>query len=104
MITILNTSILTNYGTFRYKKISLDDAKKLVKEGFQSAIGHDATANIISTLLNINCPVNRILYRQEIVESALVFKLKGRPKEGQILTEDELKKIGYEWGILIRIK
>ena len=104
MITILNTSILTQYGDYSYSPISLVEAKKMVKiSGFQSAIGHESTAKIISTLLEIECPVNRILYSQKVGTSALVFKLNGRPEEGKILTIKEIKKIGYSWGKMERV-
>ena len=103
MITILNTSILTNYGSFSYEKITLDQAKELVKDGFISAIGHQSTAEIISTLLNIECSMNRIQYAQDISDVALVFKLKGRSEEGKILTLEDIEEIGYEWGLLTRL-
>lgn len=35
-------------------------------------------------------------------EIAIVFKLKGRPEEGKILTIQEIEEIGYEFGVLIR--
>lgn len=116
MITILNTSILTEYGDYSYLKISLQQARDLITEsynpmtgdpskceGWQSAIGHESTAKIISTLLDIDCPVNRIQYSQEVGERALVFKLNGRPEEGKILSIGEIEEMGYSWGLLIRV-
>jgi len=103
MITILNTSIITAHGNYKYEPISLNTAKEMVQNNyFQSAIGHNSTSQIISTLLGVDCPVNRILYKQQTGEQALVFKLNGRPPEGKILTIDELKIIGYEWGLLTK--
>lgn len=101
-LTILNTSILTTYGSFSYKEISLVEAKEMVRGGFQSAIGHESSAEIISTLLGIDCPMNRITFSQEVGGEALVFKLKSRPPEGVILTLPELEEIGYTWGLLTR--
>ena len=101
--TILNTSILTEFGDYSYSKITLEQAKKMVSNGFQSAIGHESTAKIISTLLEIDCPVNRIMYKQEVGDDALVFKLNGRPEEGKILTVDEIEEISYSWGLLMRV-
>ena len=74
----------------------------LVANGFQSAIGHQSTADIISTLLGVECPMNRIMYRQDIGDYALVFKLNGRPEEGKILSVADIEEIGYSWGILAR--
>lgn len=103
MITILNTSILTEYGNYNFKPVTLSGAKELVADGFQSAIEHQATADIISFLLGVKCPMNRIIYKQGEGDIALVFKLNGRPEEGKILSIDEIEKIGYSWGILTRV-
>ena len=103
-VTILNTSIITSHGSFLYKPCSLELAKQLVEPGFQSAIGHDSTAAVISTLLSIDCKTNRIQYKQQPGATALVFKLKGRAPEGSTLTAKEIETIGYEWGILKRLQ
>ena len=102
--TILNTSILTNFGSYEYQKISLEDAKAVVSNGFNSAIGHQSTADILTSLLGVNVSLNRIQYSQKVGELALVFKLNGRPEEGAILSREEIEKIGYEFGLLRRIK
>ena len=104
-ITILNTGILTAYGTFEFVSTTLNEAQKLVRENeFQSAIGHQSTAEILMELLGIEIEVNRIEYSQQIGESALVFKLRSRPPEGKILNCEEIEKIGYDFGILKRLK
>jgi len=102
--TILNTSILTNFGEYSYCPLTLDDVKITIQGGFNSAIGHEAAAQIISDLLGVDCPVNRIYYKMEVGDLALVFKLNGRPPEGRILSREEIEEIGYSWGILNRTK
>lgn len=105
MIFLLNTSILTDFGIFSYAEVSLDIAKQYVeREGFHSAIGHQSTTDVISELLEINCPVNRVNFKQGFGDKALVFKLKGRPEEGKVLTRDEIEAIGYSWGLLIKLE
>jgi len=91
---------------YEYEAITLDQAKDLVstKEGFLSAIGHESTASIISTLLGVDCPMNRVMYQQQPGEVAVVFKLDGRPPEGVILSKEEIEKIGFSWGKLTRTK
>lgn len=109
MLTLLNTSILTEYGDYSYSEIALETAKQLVwdaiqENGFQSAIGHEATAQICSSLLKVAAiPVNRIEYHQNIGDTALIFKLNGRPAEGKILTLEEIEQMGYKWGVLLRV-
>lgn len=105
IITLLNTSILTTYGTYYYKQITLETARELVKYNkFQSAIGHQSTANMMTILLGVKVLVNRVFYQQKIGEMALVFKLNGRPEEGKVLTREDLEDIGFEWGLLVKEK
>ena len=103
MITILNTSILTNFGSFNYEPLTLEESKNLLSEGFESAVGHQSTCDVLSSLLKQEVKLNRIQYSQKVNDIALVFKLKGRPEEGKILTGPEIEKIGYEFGKLTRL-
>ena len=50
--------------------------------GFISAIGHEATSQIMTDLFGINIPMNRIDFKQEVGQKAVVFKLNKRPPEG----------------------
>lgn len=100
-IAILNTTILTSDGDFSLKTISLKEAKKLIKEKeILSAVGHESTSQILTNLLKVDVPVNRIQFKQESGQKALCFKLLGRPEEGKILTLKEIEEIGYEFKIL----
>jgi len=103
MLTILNSSILTAHGSYSYRPATLDEAKDMVSGGFESAIGHQSTADVISTLLGVKCPMNRVMYKQGVGDVALVFKLNGRPEEGKILSIEEIEGIGYSCGVLERI-
>ena len=104
-LTVLNSSVLSACGIFVLRVISLSDAKNLVKRSqVFSAIGHSATAEILSALLEIKVFANRIEYTQHINTTALVFKLKSRIPEGKILSRAEIEEIGYEFRILRRLK
>lgn len=103
---ILNTSIVTTYGTFVYEPVTLEEATEMVAgnpEGLLSAVGHDATAGILTTLLGVEVPVNRIQFAQDKGQQALVFKLRGRAPEGTILSKEEVEAIGYDFGRLVRL-
>ena len=102
MIALLNTSILTSFGSYSYESISLDKAKELVANGHRSHIGHESTASVMSALLDTYVAFDRTPYSQQVGDRALVFKLNGRPPEGRILTREEIESIGYTWGLLIR--
>lgn len=104
-LAILNTSILTVTGTFELKDITLQEAQQLVQHNdILSAVGHQSTADILTTLLGTEVPMNRILFEQETGQKALVFKLNGRPEEGKILTAEEIHQIGFKFQLLIRHK
>jgi len=101
---LLNTSILTDHGIFGYVPISLEDARQIARrENYESAIGHQATAEILTELLEVPVAVNRTNNKQAPGDQAIVFKLRGRPEEGRILTRSEIDAIGYDFGLLTRI-
>src|SRR4051812_45796700 len=105
-LTLLNASILTNFGTYTFEPLTLEEARELVREFQQtkkiirSAIGHQATAELLSSLLGITVAANRIEYRQTVEDAALIFRLKGRPPAGKVLSREELEEMGYEFGLL----
>ncbi len=102
---LLNTSILTTEGEYSLKNITLEEAKEIVeknRDNLDSAIGHESTAQIMSTLLDTKIDMNRQFFEQQKGQEALVFKLNGRPQEGQILNKEDIKKIGYKFQLLTR--
>ena len=106
-LALLNTSILTTAGAYRLIDITLDDARRIVSDhagNLDSAIGHQSTAEIMTTLLGTEIPVNRQMFTQEVGQVALVFKLNGRPPEGKILTVEEIEEIGYKFQVLKRLE
>ena len=103
-LAILNTSILTTTGMFELQDITLEEAKQLVRDNdILSAVGHQSTADILTTLLETTIPMNRIQFAQEVEQKALVFKLNGRPEEGKILTTEEIEAMGYKFQLLTKI-
>ena len=104
---IFNTTIITNDGSYKLSSISLEEAKEIITSNpsFISAIGHDSTANIISSVLGVTVPMNRINASfDNIGDKALCFKLNSRPKEGSILSLEDLQEIGFSWKLLERIE
>lgn len=104
-ILLLNAAVLTANGTFKLSNIALEDVKEmLTEENIMSAIGHSATADIMSELVGINIPTNRIQAKQEAGQRAIIFKLLKRPEEGKILNREEIEEIGYEFLLLERLE
>lgn len=105
MITILNSSVLTAFGTYRYTSLKIEEAKNLLlKEGFISTVGHKETAELLSKIMGLKIDYNRIDYIQKTGGKALVFKIKKRLQVAQIIEADELETEEYEIGLLERIQ
>lgn len=107
MITILNTSILTRYGTYTYAPLTLTEAQNIAgseyeSQSLESAVGHASTAAALTDLLGVPVPANRIDYAQEVGDQALVFKLRVRLEEGRVLSREEIEALPYEFGLLTR--
>lgn len=106
-LALLNCSILTMDGSYSLKSISLEEAKDLIKENknnLDSAIGHQSTAEIMTTLLEEEIVMNRQKFQQNVGQEAIVFCLNRRVPEGKILSLEEIEEIGYSFKLLTRTK
>lgn len=104
-LALLNTAILTHSGNYTLTDISVDEARQLVQDNIDnldSAVGHQSPAEIMTTLLDVEIPVNRQVFAHEVGQSAIVFKLNGRPEEGKVLSVEEIKQIGFKFQLLTR--
>jgi len=103
MLFVLNSLIVPiNFqkhpqAFIKLKTITIEEAKILVKtKPFVSAVGHAATAEVLSTVLETPIPVNRAQVFLEPGDRALHFVLSVRLPEGQVLTKDELMKLPFQ--------
>lgn len=104
-VGIFNGTVATTNGVYKISDISVDDARALIcKYGFISAIGHKSTAEAISDAFNINIPMDRINFKQQVGQKAVVFKLNERPPEGSILCREEIETIGYSFKLMERLE
>lgn len=104
-VTLLNAPVMTTDGLYRLITIRPDAARALVhSRGFRSAIGHAESAQLLSLLLGVECPVNRIDYCQKAGELALVLRLARRLPEGLVLRSiKEIEAVGYTLALLERV-
>ena len=101
-IYILNSPILTAYGRYTFKPVSLEEAKTLLSSKFVSAVGHASTAQFLSRLLGVHVPAQRVRVEMQPGDIAVVFRLLERLPEGKVLNEEELQHVPYELGLLKR--
>jgi len=94
-LSMLPTSLTE--GVIKFRRLNLDEVRELLKGEFISAIGHESTAKLLSDLLQIQVPVNRIQISLQEGDEVIVVQLLIRLGEGQVLSLEEIKKL-YEEG------
>jgi len=122
-IYLLNSPIMPDYGTWEFRRASLDEVRNLVtwigKDGKRrlrfdvvSAIGHKSTAHLLTQLLQLDegeVPMSRIRVQWTHPEDvAVILRIPVRLPEGKVLSLAELKELcqgdPIEFGILRRLK
>ena len=117
MLYIMSTTIVTGYGWWHCRQITLKDAKAMLAEkrgydlfdddpiegAYFSVVGHDSTAQMMSDLLQVPIRCFRHTVDPRDGDQFLCFKLKERPPEGMILSAEQLNCLGndaYEWVLM----
>jgi len=103
MIYIFNTLIvpcdfdISNEFVVRFKKVSKEQVVELLKNNkFVSAVGHQATADVLTEILGIKIEMNRVAVKMNAGDIGVHFFLKQRLPEGAVLGRDELDKLNYD--------
>ena len=81
-----------------------EQVKKLLQGGFESAVGHPATASLLSKLLGMPVKAERKMVTLDEDTILVVFQLLTRLPEGKILSEEELKQLPHKWFIVTPVK
>ena len=58
----------------------------------------------MTELLGVKISFNRIQFKQEVTQIAIVFKLNERPIEGAVLSKGEIIKVGYSLKLMERLE
>jgi hypothetical protein len=83
--------------TVKVRPVSLEEVRSLLQAGYISAVGHQATAEVISTLLGLPVEANRAAIRLQVGDTLVVFQLGVRLAEGQVLSAEEVWSL-YQGG------
>jgi len=106
MLYILNTLVVpVNFDEMtevvvELRKISVEEAREVVRKSeWESVVGHEGSAVILSELLGVKIPVERKSVFLKKGDRGLHFFLKKRLPEGTVLSAEELKKLDF-WLVL----
>lgn len=99
---LLNSAVLTAYGEYSYSPLSVEAAKRVLQQGYTSAIGHAGSAEFCSQLLEMSVPLNRITIEMQVGDQAVVIRIKGRLPEGGSLSVEQTREMPFEVGLLVR--
>ena len=80
----------------KFEEISLEEAKRILANGFESAVGHQGTSQLLSQLLGIQVPTVRRELKLSKGQTVIIFQLLVRLQEGQVLSAEEVQKLYSE--------
>jgi sensor c-di-GMP phosphodiesterase-like protein len=93
---MITPDLLDSGVVIKASPISLEEVKALIKEGFVSAVGHESTAKVLSSLLGIDVPFNRVQIAIKEGDIIVSFQFMIRLPEGKVLGEDEVLALYQE--------
>jgi len=77
----------------RVRRINTNEVRQLIANGFFSAVGHQATAELLSTLLGVQVPLNRVNVTINDGQQIIICQLLVRLAEGQVLSLPEIQSL-----------
>jgi len=97
MLYVANTfslNMLDGSAVLRVHEVDASEVKKLLEHHkWESCVGHQSTAEILSTLLGRDIPLNRVAVKLHKGDTAIVFQVMVRVEEGKVLSKDEIEKL-----------
>jgi hypothetical protein len=98
-LSMISPSLLEGGVKINASPISLGEVKALLQQGFVSAVGHESTAKVLSSLLRIDVPFNRAQISIKEGDVIVSFQFLVRLPEGKVLGEDEVLALYSEGNI-----
>jgi len=78
---------------------TLEEVKNLLRKGFESAVGHESTAQLLTKLTGISIPMRRVSIMARPGDVIVHFALRTRLPEGRVLSEEELQQLQFDFVI-----
>jgi len=105
MLYVANTFSLNmlkeTEATLKVSEVDTITVKSLLQSrNWESCVGHQGTADILTSLLGVDIPMNRIAVKMEKGDVAIVFQLMQRVEEGKVLTKEELEALPFKFLIV----
>lgn len=102
---LINTPVITEYGLWLFTgPLDTNKAQQQLKNGFVSAIGHQASADLLSDCLHMPVAMNRQRIAMQPGDQAVVLRLMERLGEGVLLDRQQLQQRDYQLGLLTRLR
>jgi len=89
-LSMIMPDLLDSGVIIKASPISLEEVKSILKDGFVSAVGHESTAKVLSSLLGTNVPFNRAQIAITGGDVIVSFQFMVRLPEGKVLGDDEV--------------
>jgi len=99
----LSINMLEDKTALEVEAISVEEVKKILQweldhgRQFVSSVGHEPTAKLMTKLLGIEIPFNRIAVKLKTWDTLLVFQILQRLPEGVVLDEEAVKAVPHKW-------
>jgi len=106
VVYLLNSLVMpcsADYFAMECEKITLEEAKEILSNGFYSAVGHVETAKALTKLLGMAVPAQRRIVDMDVGELAVATQFLERIPEGKILTEGEVMDMYRRGKIVFRL-
>ena len=85
----------------RIKEIDVAMASEMLRSRqFISAVGHESTSQLMTRLLGVEVPFNRVPIKLQKKDRLIVFQLLTRLEEGKVLSDEELRKLPYKFYVV----
>lgn len=105
LLNSLPSCFLPSEGkALQLRGVSLDVARTLLEEGFVSHIGHESTAQVLSSILGMEVEFRRfpapLPEESNDVYVIASFPMPHRLPEGERLTQEEILEISPRWTVV----